>query len=64
MILSDPASQPLADRAICLYWGDMRRMCGTGIYISFKGPDMGTPPATVGLEPGQVLSPIYKGAGG
>ena len=31
--------------------------------IRFKGANLGTPPATVGLEPGQVLSPIYRGGG-
>ena len=40
------------------------RAAGGPAFRRLKGPDLGTPPAKVGVGLGQVLSPIYKGVGG
>ena len=37
--------------------------CGVIWSGAFKGANLGTPPATVGVKSWQILSPIYRGAG-
>ena len=47
-------SEPVWTAGLSLYY----------LYNVLKDPNLGTPPAMVGVEPGQVLSAIHRGGGG